>query len=206
MGRASDYRHEVFRHASAFRRAIETVDRRRGLFAPFPLGSGVFRHFPRGCCWGASRVLGLFLSDHGLGGFDHVQGTRGSCRGDATWSPGDDGYRYCSDPDSTYEEQAWLEQGRLIVDITADQDGQSPVIVTEDSPWHRTWARARAVPVLASFRDVPMRLQELLWTAYLQLGPPAEALLGLSRCNRATRTRCEPLAPGIQGGDRRAGS
>lgn len=73
------------------------------------------RDFPRGACGDASLLVAHLLLEQGLGEFDYVLGRYG----DAS--------------------HAWLQQGALIVDITADQfpdAGQPEVIVALGSEWH----------------------------------------------------------------------
>ena len=72
--------------------------------------------FPRGCCGIASELLGRYLTDTKLGSWDYVAGEAPRGRGT----------------------HGWVDQGRLIVDITADQfdDVDSPVIVTFDRSWY----------------------------------------------------------------------
>ena len=84
-----------------------------------------FRQFPRGTCGDVAPLLGTFLSEQGFGTFEYVLGERGEQRADA----------------NTYQSHAWIQQGPLIVDITADQfpEIDQKVIVTQTSDWHRTF-------------------------------------------------------------------
>ncbi|KAB2716400.1 hypothetical protein F9K97_24275 [Brucella anthropi] len=76
------------------------------------------QEFPHGTCGDATLLLGYYLKTHGFGTFDYVLGM----------ATDDDRERYS---------HAWLRQGRIVVDITADQfPDQAPVIVTDRSPWH----------------------------------------------------------------------
>lgn len=72
-------------------------------------------NFPKGSCGDASLLLAKFLNENGCGSFDYVLGQRNN------------------------HSHAWLEQGDLIIDITADQfnDNKNPVIVTTDNYWHK---------------------------------------------------------------------
>lgn len=90
--------------------------------------------FPRGACGDTSLLLGALLADHGVHGFEYICGDRGSHE-DGTWTS-----------------HAWLHRNGLVVDITADQfdDGPSPVVVAEDSAWHRAFDWGR--PTHADFR------------------------------------------------------
>jgi hypothetical protein len=42
---------------------------------------------------------------------------------------------------------AWVDIDGVIVDITADQFGQSPVMLTTHSPWHDTWSTKPPRPI-----------------------------------------------------------
>jgi hypothetical protein len=103
--------------ATAFRAAIERCDRRA-----LPIG---FECFPRGSCGDTTLLLGTYLTEQGLGAFEYVYAQRG--RRDAD--------------QPTWQSHAWLRQGPLIVDITADQfpEVAEPVIVTSSSSWHETF-------------------------------------------------------------------
>jgi hypothetical protein len=97
--------------AGAFRDAIERADRNR-----LPIE---FRDFPSGSCGEATLLLGIFLTDQGMGTFRYVCGWR------------DD------------HSHVWLEADGLIVDITADQfpEISERVIVTRCSRWHSAFER-----------------------------------------------------------------
>lgn len=74
--------------------------------------------FPAGACGDATPLLGYYLKTHGFGTFDYVSGIG-------------------EDEDGERTSHAWLRQGDIIVDITADQfRDKAPVIVTDASPWH----------------------------------------------------------------------
>jgi hypothetical protein len=45
-----------------------------------------------------------------------------------------------------HQSHAWLEVEGIVIDITADQIGLPPVIVSEDSQWHSEWQRERPRP------------------------------------------------------------
>ena len=65
-----------------------------------------FKEFPKGSCGDAVLLLGKYLSDVGLGEFDYVLGGVNE------------------------KSHAWLQQNKLIVDITADQfDDQTEEII-----------------------------------------------------------------------------
>lgn len=112
----------VRRVASLFRMAIEACDR-----SMLPIS---FEEFPRGSCGDATPLLGTYLIEHGFGPFDYVLGERGSS-----------GYTH-----------AWLRQGQLVVDISADQFADAPeaIIVCVNSPWHQTFQQQ--VKHVADFR------------------------------------------------------
>ena len=106
--------------ATAFRNTMEQADRHGW-------GAG-FDKFPAGTCGVVSELLGRYLEEyHGVPAM-YVCGTR---RVDKR------------------ESHAWLICAGFIVDITADQFGQPPVIVERASPWHETW-RADDNPRLAA--------------------------------------------------------
>lgn len=86
--------------------------------------------FPRGACGDATLLMGAWLADHGIVGFEYICGERGS-QEDGTWTS-----------------HAFLHRDGLIVDLTADQfeDAPSAVIVAEDSSWHRTFQWDRPSP------------------------------------------------------------
>jgi hypothetical protein len=99
--------------ARRFRDAIERCDRAA---LPFRLQA-----FPRRACGDTTDILGEYLTSLGLGSFLYISGTKSG-----------------KDKEITH---AWLLQGKLIVDITADQfpEVSDRVIVTERSPWHEGW-------------------------------------------------------------------
>lgn len=102
--------------AFAVREAIEAADRTN-----WP----AFDHFPRGTCGTVSEVLARLLRERfGL---------------DARYVAGD-GHPDC---DGSH---AWVEVDGTVIDITADQFGLPPVIVTDDSPWHAAWDRDTGRP------------------------------------------------------------
>lgn len=113
---------EVYAAAVAFRRALERCDLRA-------LGP-TLEHFPHGSCGDASLLLREHLMRHGAGPFEYVSAERGD-RAAGTWTS-----------------HAWLERDGLIVDVTADQFGDEtpPVLVTRDSPLHRTFAEVDRRP------------------------------------------------------------
>jgi len=73
-----------------------------------------FSNFPRGSCGEASLFLAKYLEENNCGCFNYILGDREG------------------------RSHAWLEQGDVIVDITADQfdDNDQPVIVTVNHNWH----------------------------------------------------------------------
>lgn len=75
-----------------------------------------FKNFPIGCCGPTAELLARYFSE--IVGFDanYISGRR-------------------ADSDT----HAWISIGDVIVDITADQFGQSPVLVCQKSDWHETW-------------------------------------------------------------------
>lgn len=127
---------EIWDAASRFRMAIEACDR-----SILPIS---FEEFPRGSCGDVTPLLGTYLIEHGFGPFDYVLGERG-------------GSRYT---------HAWLRQGQLVVDITADQfaDAPGPIIVRVDSPWNRTFRQC--VVHVADFRIFDENSVSSLKSAY----------------------------------------
>ena len=71
-------------------------------------------NFPYGACGDASLLLAKYFENNKCGKFDYVLGNR-------------DGWSH-----------AWLQNGSIIIDITADQfdDQDLPVIVSRDHTWH----------------------------------------------------------------------
>lgn len=102
----------LFEHCVVFRNAIEMTDKKS---LPISL-----QEFPHGSCGDAVLLLGHYLSKQGFGKFDYMLG-------DLDYEIG--GY---------YPSHSWLQQKKLIVDITADQfdDFSDPVFVETHSPWH----------------------------------------------------------------------
>ena len=98
--------------AQRMRFALETLPFRNRFLTLEP--------FPKACCGDASLLLGAYLVDQGHTGFRYICGERGEMHG-GTWTS-----------------HAWLANGPLIVDITADQfpDGPGAVIVSRRSLWH----------------------------------------------------------------------
>lgn len=84
--------------ARRFRRAIEATPK-----TMLPIG---FESFPTGSCGNTCLVLGKWLKDNGVDGFEYVCGEKmlGEYRS---------------------QTHAWLERKGLVVDITADQFGDA---------------------------------------------------------------------------------
>lgn len=76
------------------------------------------QNFPAGACGDVVLLLGHYLKAQRLNAFDYVLGER-------------DGHSH-----------AWLQQGMLVVDITADQFAEvdESIIVTIESVWHSAFA------------------------------------------------------------------
>ncbi|ULJ74490.1 hypothetical protein [Rhizobium gallicum] len=101
---------ELAKAADVFRAAMENTPRTK---LPITL-----QEFPHGACGDATLLLGYHLRSLGFGTFDYVSGEG-------------------TDEDGEWYSHAWLRQGDIIIDITADQfPGQPAVIVTDNSPWH----------------------------------------------------------------------
>ena len=105
----------IERRAREFRTALENCPRNL-----LPVG---FEKFPTGSCADASLLLGKYLRDNGLGEFECVLADAGS------------------HSDDDWHSHAWLRQGELIIDITADQfpDFDYPVFVATGSRWHKKY-------------------------------------------------------------------
>lgn len=100
--------------------------------------------FPSGCCDDTSILLGEYLHQQGVTGFERICGTKHH------------GLR----PESSH---VWLQRDDLVVDITADQfndETQEPlaaVVVMQGSQWHQAFeeienrghARIDAFPALS---------------------------------------------------------
>jgi hypothetical protein len=92
----------------------------------------MFQSFPRGSCGPVSELLGRYLVDAMHLDAGYVCAER----------PGDGSH-------------AWIEVDGIIIDITADQFGQPPVIVAVHSPWHDTWVREAPRPPVCSRAQWP---------------------------------------------------
>lgn len=113
-------------HAETVHAAIEAVP-------PAERPEGM-RRFPAGGCGDASLLLGAYLADRGIKGFEYVCAARGDKRED-TWTS-----------------HAWLQLRECIIDITAGQfeDAPAAIVVADSSPWHLTFRVDRFYP--ADFR------------------------------------------------------
>lgn len=100
--------------AGVFRDAIEACD--SGALPEW------FDSFPLGCCGDATELLARYLEEEGFGSFRYICG-------------------YCRGEDSQEVSHAWLQQGDVTVDITADQfrGGRERVSVESDSGWHKSF-------------------------------------------------------------------
>jgi hypothetical protein len=108
--------------ARQFRTVIEHIPVERR-----PIG---MQQFPRGACGDASLLLGAYLADLGIEGFQYICGERGSMS------------------DDSWTSHAWLQLGECVIDITADQFADAPagVIVSESSEWHRQFETEKPSP------------------------------------------------------------
>ena len=104
-------RKELENHARAFKAGILAIE--RNSLPPD------MRSFPRGVCGDASLMLAKYLREMGCGNFDYVVGVR----------------------EHDGQDHAWLQQGSIIVDITADQfhENKLKVIFSEDDVWYRQY-------------------------------------------------------------------
>lgn len=80
---------------------------------------GGYASFPSGACGNVSEVLARVMRERlGLDAL-YVSGTDSVDR----------------------QSHAWVEVNDVIIDITADQFGQPPVIVRARNPWHSIWKK-----------------------------------------------------------------
>jgi hypothetical protein len=95
------------------------------------------RAFPQGDSSEAAQLLGAYLCDHRILGFQHVRGGRGSKRDD-TWAP-----------------HAWLQRAGCVIDIAADAFADAPaaVIVADPSAWHAETFQAAEPDLPGDFRS-----------------------------------------------------
>jgi len=89
-------------------------------------GEFIFQKFPRRACGATCELLGRY--------FIEILGV-------------DARYVAASRAGRTH---AWLAVGDIIIDITADQFGQAPVIVTRESAWHAEWDAEKGRPPICS--------------------------------------------------------
>lgn len=133
-------------NARLFRAALDRVD-------PLVWQRVTVTNFPRGACGHASELLGRFLREHL--GVEPLYVARDNDEPDGSWRGG----------------HAWLELDGLIIDITGDQFGWEPVIVSRSSARHaegqpnlrqalmsdpQWWARY-AAPVYAAVKAIMAR-------------------------------------------------
>lgn len=126
-------------------RRLATLFRRAIEATPKSELPNTFAEFPRGACGDATLLLAKFLEEHDCGAFNYVLGER------------------CE------HSHAWLQQGELVVDITADQfeDVPGPVIVEHGSAWHVAFAGERRHVANLETYDTPTR--ERLRAAYRRI-------------------------------------
>lgn len=88
-------------------------------------------NFPREKCNIACRLLARYVLEHTkIGPCAEVYGKR---------------------PDGKVGGHVWLQIGDVILDITADQFGQQPVIVARESAWHESLRKAESDDTLCDF-------------------------------------------------------
>jgi hypothetical protein len=114
--------------ATKFRTILSVVDKSS---LPVP-----WQNFPYGSCDPASQVLGRFLHETLGINVMIVYGERDF-----------PSVRNCT--------HRWLECDGLIVDVTADQFGQDPIIVTRDSTWHKDFRHIKRESLAADDRFAP---------------------------------------------------
>lgn len=104
-------------------------------------GDQLVQGFPKGCCGVVAELLGRYLIESGYQNVLYVCGSM--------------------DEMGTH---AWVEVDSIIVDITADQFGQSSLIVTNHSEWHQKWERDESRPPICQ-EDRWMMYPYGLWKA-----------------------------------------
>ena len=106
---------EVRLHAVQFRRCLEHLQSKLGM---------AFLSFPAGSCGDSSKLLGQWLTDHGLSHLSYVAAERGG------------------------KSHTWLEWDELIIDITADQfeDAPGSVYVSTDRSFHGQFSHQIRIP------------------------------------------------------------
>jgi hypothetical protein len=120
---------------TAFRRAAEDHAKNAS--------DGFLRRFPRGTCKAASMLLARYLNESGFGEAELVaNGDRGN--------------------EQAWETHAWLHLNGLLIDITADQFGEPPVIVTDVSPFHDGFRGQQRYPYANYMRFNPEYEQDHL--------------------------------------------
>ncbi len=129
--------------ASIFRAAIESCELKN-------LSIG-FETFPYGSCGDATLLLGTYLIEQGFDPFHYVCGEKRNTATD-DWHP-----------------HAWLQKSNLVVDITADQfpDITDPVIVSNNSSWHRSWRTE--IKNIADYRNYDLHTVSELNRSYYQI-------------------------------------
>ena len=129
--------------ATHFRQAIERCD--------LPRLGPTFEEFPAGSCGDATPLLGTYLCEQGFGQFGYMLGERPIPN------------------DWQTQSHAWLQQGELIVDITADQfpEVSEPVIVTAESAWHSQFEGT--LQHAADYRVYGGHATPMLHHAYIQI-------------------------------------
>lgn len=125
--------------ATAFRRAID-------LAGPAPW-KVKYITFPRGACGHAAELLAYYLRRRFGIVPDYISQTTYG-RGVGGWQGG----------------HAWLEWNGLTIDVSGDQFGWEPVIVTRDSPFHGRGEDEQRYPALADM-DWWARECGSLWSA-----------------------------------------
>jgi len=128
----------------------------------------MFERFPRGACGATSELIGRYLSE--------VYQLRG---------------KLVSGLKSDGSTHIWLSFHGIILDITADQFGQSAVIVSRKSAWHEAWETGE---------DEHPDAHQVDWPTYLE--PAWQALVaGLVRANfqspASATVVAETIAPSV---------
>jgi hypothetical protein len=92
----------------------------------------MFRDFPRGTCGPTSELLGRYLTEAAGLDAQYIAANRS------------DGWSH-----------AWVTVDGIIIDITADQFGQEPIIVAANSDWHGQWEADEPRPPICSHAQWP---------------------------------------------------
>ena len=124
---------------SSFRAAIDLAKQEE------PPAIAGLEVFPFNWCDSVSQWLLIFLDSHGYHQIARVRGELPMESGEGKTEP---------------QRHYWLEIGGVIADITADQFGQQPVIVSDVSSWHASLRELSRQPPWTPYRDRSHYIEE----------------------------------------------